>query len=76
MAYVEDKTIHDADSHVMEMPTTITEYMSKDTQAKFEPYVRYKDPAWIDEIVRSTTTDLRPVNQMRWRALPPVPTTA
>ena len=51
MAYVENQTIHDADSHVMEMPTTITEYMSKDTQAKFEPYIRHKDPAWIDEIV-------------------------
>ena len=28
MAYVENRTIHDADSHVMEFPDTICEYMA------------------------------------------------
>ena len=28
MAYVENRTIHDADSHVMEFPETIGEFMS------------------------------------------------
>jgi len=30
MAYVENRTVHDADSHVMELPETILEYMEAD----------------------------------------------
>ena len=28
MAYIENRTVHDADSHVMEMPDKILEYLS------------------------------------------------
>ncbi len=50
MAYVENRTIHDADSHVMELPETIGQFISPSFQKAFQPYVRTKDQAWVDEI--------------------------
>jgi len=35
MAYVENATVHDADSHVMELPGTINEYIEKKYQTQF-----------------------------------------
>src|SRR6476620_4263282 len=35
MPYVEGQTIHDADSHVMELPGTITEYVTPGFRAAF-----------------------------------------
>ena len=32
MAYVENQTIHDADSHVMELPGTLDEYLEAQYQ--------------------------------------------
>ena len=43
MAYVENRTIHDADSHVMEFPETIGEFMSKEHLDEFKPYMRSRD---------------------------------
>ncbi len=50
MAYVENRTIHDADSHVMEFPEKICEYVSARFRDDFQPYVRERDPDWIREI--------------------------
>ncbi len=38
MSYVEKRTIHDADSHVMELPTTILEYMDTAHHAAFKEF--------------------------------------
>jgi uncharacterized protein len=50
MAYVEHRTIHDADSHVMEFPDKIVEFISKKYRDDFKPYVRSRDEAWIREV--------------------------
>ena len=47
MAYVENRTIHDADSHVMEFPETIGEFMSKEHLDEFKPYKRSRDEDWV-----------------------------
>lgn len=38
MPYVENETIHDADSHVMELPGTINRYIDPAFRERFEPY--------------------------------------
>ena len=50
MAYVENRTIHDADSHVMELPDRIVEFMESKFLNDFAPYVRNRDESWIDKI--------------------------
>jgi predicted TIM-barrel fold metal-dependent hydrolase len=50
MAYVENRTIHDADSHVMELPERITEFMESKFLSDFEPYVRRRDEGWLEEV--------------------------
>jgi predicted TIM-barrel fold metal-dependent hydrolase len=50
MPYVEGRTIHDADSHVMEFPETIGEYISTKHLEAFRPYMRQRDQAWMKEI--------------------------
>ena len=56
MPYVENRTIHDADAHVMELPETITEYMPAKVRAEFAPYIRTKDAAWLKDMQPATTT--------------------
>ena len=50
MAYVENRTIHDADSHVMEFPDKICEYMASAYLDDFRPHVRQREQSWIDEM--------------------------
>lgn len=50
MPYVENRTIHDADSHVMEFPDTILEYFPNEHRVAFEPHLKASDPAWIAEM--------------------------
>jgi len=50
MAYVENRTIHDADSHVMELPDRIVEFMESKFLSDFEPYIRVRDEKWIEKI--------------------------
>ena len=50
MAYVENRTIHDADSHVMEFPETIGEFMSKKHLDQFKPFMRSRDEDWIKQM--------------------------
>ncbi len=52
MPYVENRTIHDADSHVMEFPDKIVEYIAAGFQDDFAPYVREQDPDVAEEILR------------------------
>lgn len=49
MAYVENRTIHDADAHVMEFPEKIVEYISDKFKADFKPHIRSRDQSWVDE---------------------------
>ena len=42
MAYVENMTIHDADSHVMEMPETILEFFEAKYRLQFERFAAEK----------------------------------
>ena len=50
MAYVENRTIHDADSHVMEFPETIGEFMSKKHLDQFKPFMRSRDEDWVNQM--------------------------
>ncbi len=50
MAYVENRTIHDADSHVMEFPDTIVEFIESKFQDQFQPFMRKREQSWIDEM--------------------------
>ena len=50
MPYVANRTIHDADSHVMEFPEKITEFMSSGVREDFRPYIRARDERWISEM--------------------------
>lgn len=50
MAYVQNRTIHDADSHVMEFPDKIGEFISSKYRDEFRPYMRSRDNAWIQEM--------------------------
>ena len=52
MPYVENRTIHDADSHVMEFPEKISEYISARFKDDFAPYIRQQDPDFAKEILR------------------------
>lgn len=48
MPYVEHMTIHDADSHVMELPGTINEYLESGYQEAFAALARpIEEPDWI-----------------------------
>lgn len=51
MPYVENRTIHDADSHVMELPHMIGEYVSAKHLEAFTPRMRARDEAWLRETV-------------------------
>jgi predicted TIM-barrel fold metal-dependent hydrolase len=50
MAYVDNRTVHDADSHVMEFPDAIFGFISNKYREDFKPYVRSRDEAWIKEM--------------------------
>lgn len=50
MSYVENRTVHDADSHVMEFPERIGEFFSSKYLEEFKPYMRVRDQAWINEL--------------------------
>ena len=50
MPYVEGMTIHDADSHVMELPGRITEFMESRYAKAFAPYGTKRDPQWVESI--------------------------
>jgi predicted TIM-barrel fold metal-dependent hydrolase len=42
MAYVDNQTIHDADSHVMELPEKILDYLESDYQSEFAEFAADK----------------------------------
>lgn len=42
MAYVDNKTIHDADSHVMELPEKILDYLESDYHSEFADFAAAK----------------------------------
>ena len=50
MAYVENRTVHDADSHVMELPETIVEFFESKYLEEFKPYVRHRSAGWVEEV--------------------------
>ncbi|MDA1076808.1 MAG: amidohydrolase family protein [Proteobacteria bacterium] len=50
MTYAGNRTIHDADSHVMEFPERIGEFVSRKYLDDFKPYMRKRDQAWIEEM--------------------------
>lgn len=51
MAYVESQTVHDADSHVMELPGTIDGYMEAKYRRRFQETVSLgsAETGWADE---------------------------
>lgn len=51
MPYVEGQTIHDADSHVMELPGTLESYLSAEDRAAFGEKVRrrFANPVLIEQ---------------------------
>ncbi len=56
MAYVEGRIIHDADSHLMELPDCLDDYFDKAMLARFQalPIYRHKlgAPGWAAEGAR------------------------
>jgi predicted TIM-barrel fold metal-dependent hydrolase len=50
MAYVENRTVHDADSHVMELPDKIVEFFESKYLEEFKPYVRHRSSGWVEEV--------------------------
>lgn len=51
MAYVENETIHDADSHVMELPDTLDHYLEARSQALFAERTRKRErPSWVEKV--------------------------
>ena len=50
IAYVETRTIYEADSHVMESLETIGEFMSKKHLDEFEPFMRSRDEDWVRQM--------------------------
>ena len=50
MAYVDNRTVHDADSHVMEFPDAIFGFISNKYREEFKPYVRTRDEGWIKQM--------------------------
>jgi predicted TIM-barrel fold metal-dependent hydrolase len=53
MAYVENATVHDADSHVMELPGTINEYIEAPYRERFNAVTgqRSEVEAWVRDAV-------------------------
>ena len=52
MAYVEGRTIHDADSHVMELPGTINEYIDDKFRDAFVARAKTDEqPGWVESAV-------------------------
>ncbi len=51
MPYVENRTIHDADSHVMELPERIVEFMESRYLKEFEPFVRRRGTGWVEGVI-------------------------
>lgn len=51
MAYVENRTIHDADSHVMELPGTINRYLEQKYQDRFQQITRHGSEveSWVQD---------------------------
>jgi predicted TIM-barrel fold metal-dependent hydrolase len=52
MAYVENQTIHDADSHVMELPGKILEFMESRYLEDFKPFAKKRDAGWEESIAK------------------------
>ncbi len=50
MPYVEGRTIHDADSHVMEMPEKILEFIEAKHVATLKQYLRPRNEDWEAEM--------------------------
>lgn len=50
MAYVENRTVHDADSHVMEFPDQIGEFIQAKYKDAFKPHMRSRDQSWIRQM--------------------------
>ena len=50
MPYVEGRTIHDADSHVMEMPEKILEFIEAKHVAALKQYLRPRNEDWEAEM--------------------------
>ena len=50
MAYINNRTIHDADAHVMELPDKIFEFISSKYRDEFRPHLRTREQGWIDEM--------------------------
>ena len=48
MTYVEHRAIHDADSHVMELPEKITEFIETKYFDEFSPFVRHRYEGWVE----------------------------
>ena len=51
MPYAENRSIHDADSHVMELPEKITEFMPSRVQKAFKPYMTKREPGWVEKML-------------------------
>ncbi len=53
MTYVTDETVHDADSHVMELPGTILDYFDGRHRDAFIAHTkRHTDPDWVEKARR------------------------
>ena len=50
MAYVNNRTIHDADAHVMEFPDKIVEFISSKYREEFRPFLQKRDQSWIEKM--------------------------
>lgn len=50
MAYVNNRTIHDADAHVMEFPDKIVEFISSKYREEFRPFLQKRDQSWIENM--------------------------
>ena len=68
MPYIEQRTVHDADSHVMELPETILEFMEQTHHDAFKEFAaerlksspeiieavaKHDDPAYLDSVAAS-----------------------
>jgi predicted TIM-barrel fold metal-dependent hydrolase len=52
MAYVENQTIHDADSHVMEFPEKILEYIEEKYRLDLAARIKSVPASWVDEMTQ------------------------
>ena len=57
MPYVEGQTVHDADSHVMELPGTIERYIAPAYRDKLTAWLRWKEGADWAHAARGKQTD-------------------